>query len=197
MRSAARYSGAVAALVVLLWAGTAAAQRGGGGWKNELSGGLGFAVGLSDSAPGGFMMENEYGRKFSDLVWLNVQFNFVLGGGHDTCWDAHIGYYECYNRFSGDAIQMIAGVKFKFHSGRLQPHAKIGGGLTFSFWGGGDADATALVVRGGGGVKYWVVPRLAVGGEANVTLGPNFIHHGGGTEFYAALDIIGGIEFAF
>jgi hypothetical protein len=186
---------AVAATVVLLGTGTAAAQQ--GAWKNELSGGMGFAVGISDWAPGGFMMENEYGRKLTNLVWLNVQLNFVLGGGEHCHWSAAYDAWVCEGnyRWSGDGLQMIGGVKFKWRMGKLQPHAKVGAGLSFSFWG-GDVDGTALVARGGGGVKFWVIPRLAVGGEVNFTLGPNFIHHGD-TEFFAALDFIAGVEFAF
>ena len=197
MKSAARFVAAVAAMLILLGAGTAAAQGARGGWKNELSGGMGFQVGLSDYTPGGFKMENEYGRRFTDLVWLNIQLNFNLGGGYDNCWDARHGvYYDCNSHFVGDGLDLIAGVKFKFGRGRLQPHAKIGGGITASFWP-GDLNGVAIVARAGGGVKYWVIPRLAVGGEANLMLGPTFIDHGGGTHFYAALDFIGGIEFAF
>ena len=183
-------------LAVLLYAGTARAQPRTGNFKNEFSGGMGFAVGLSNWAGGGFVMEHEYGRKFSERVWLNLQLNFVLGGG-DYCGYNARGEWVCHGnyRFSGDAIQMIGGVKFKFLSGKLQPHAKVGGGLVFSFWG-GDTSAITLAVRGGGGVKYWVIPRLAVGGEGNVTLGPAFVHDYG-TEFYAAIDFIGGVEFVF
>jgi hypothetical protein len=195
MRSAARYLGAVAAMVVLLWTGTAAAQRQAGGWMNELSGGLGFQGGLTHYAPGGFKMENEYGRRFSDLVWLNVQLNF--SAGDDCGYDPFDRGYHCNEHFMGEGLEMIAGVKFKFHSGRLQPHVKVGGGLAFTFYPGGDLTGTALVVRAGGGVKYWVLPRLAVGGEANVMLGPTFVDHDGGTHFYGAIDFIGGIEFAF
>jgi hypothetical protein len=89
MKSAARYLAAVAATVILLGAGTAAAQQLGGGWKNELSGGMGFSVGLTDYTPGGFKMENEYGRRFTDLVWLNVQLNFGLGGDYAVCHDRY------------------------------------------------------------------------------------------------------------
>jgi hypothetical protein len=196
MRSAARYVAAVAATVILLGTGTAAAQQA-GGWKNELSGGMGFSVGLTEYTPGGFKMENEYGRRFTDLVWLNVQLNFVLGGGYDTCYDPRINrYYDCSSHFNGDGLEMFAGVKFKFRKGKLQPHAKVGGGLVFSFFP-GDLSAVGIAVRAGGGFKYWVIPRLAIGGEANFTVGPTFFNHDGGTHFYAALDFIGGIEFAF
>jgi hypothetical protein len=195
MKSAARYVAAIAATVVLLGTGTAAAQQG-GAWKNELSGGMGFSVGLTDYTPGGFKMENEYGRRFTDLVWLNVQLNFGVGGDYAVCHDAYGDPYECNRHFVGDSLDMIAGVKFKFRKGKLQPHAKVGAGLAFSFWP-GDLNAVGLVVRAGGGFKYWVIPRLAVGGEANLMMGPTFFDHDGGTHFFAAIDFIGGIEFAF
>jgi hypothetical protein len=193
MKSGARYVAVIAATVVLLGSGAATAQQA-GGWKNELSGGLGFQGGISHYAPGGFKMENEYGRRFTDLVWLNVQLNFSAG---DDCGSDIYGDYHCSEHFMGEGLEMIAGVKFKFRKGKLQPHAKIGAGLAFTFYPYGDFTGTAIVARAGGGFKYWVVPRLAVGGEANITVGPSFINHDGGTHFYAAIDFIGGIEFAF
>ena len=195
MMRAARYVAAIAATVVLLGTGTAAAQQA-GGWKNELSGGLGFQVGFNDYSPGGFKMENEYGRRFTDLVWLNVQLNFGAGSS-GTCYDPYDNHaYYCDRHFVGDSLDMIAGVKFKFRKGKLQPHAKVGAGLAFGFWP-GDFTAVGIVVRAGGGFKYWVIPRLAIGGEANFMIGPTFFDNGGGTHLYAALDFIGGIEFAF
>ena len=86
-------------------------------------------------------------------------------------------------------------MKLKFPRGRLLPYAKLGGGFVFSFFG-GDYGATALVFRGGGGVKYYVIRQLAVGGEAMLSLGPNFVDNGG-THAYAAFDLLGGIEFNF
>jgi hypothetical protein len=188
-----RHVAAIAATVLLLVSGTAAAQQA-GGFQNELSGGLGFQGGITHYASGGFKMENEYGRRFSDLVWLNVQLNFTAG---DDCGVDVVGHYHCNEHFMGEGLEMIAGVKFKFRKGKLQPHAKIGAGLAFTFYPGGDLTGTAIVARAGGGFKYWVVPRLAVGGEANIMVGPTFVDHDGGTHFYAAIDFIGGIEFAF
>jgi hypothetical protein len=197
MKSAARYVAAIAATVVLLGTGTAAAQQG-GAWKNELSGGIGFQASLNHGyASGGFKMENEYGRRITDLVWFNAQLNF--SAGDDCGYDAYAPnpHYACSEHFMGDGLEMIAGVKFKFRKGKLQPHAKIGAGLAFTFYPYGDATGTALVVRAGGGFKYWVIPRLAVGGEANLMVGPTFVNHDGGTHFFGAIDFIGGIEFAF
>ncbi|MBI5482287.1 MAG: hypothetical protein HY906_25755 [Deltaproteobacteria bacterium] len=172
----------MAGAVILLSATSATAQAQSAG-LNELSGHIGGAVGITDSTPGGFKLATEYGRKLSQLVWFNAQLNFVVGDNDRR-------------HFGGNTIEMIAGVKLKFPTGRFLPYAKIGGGLEIEFYG-GDHGATGLVFRGGGGLKYFVIPQLAVGGELVLTVGPNFIRHGGGTEAYVALDFLGGVEFVF
>ena len=164
---------------VLLCAGVAQAQAPG---RNELSGHIGGAVGITDSTPGGFKLATEYGRKINQLVWFNAQLNFVVGDDE-------------YHHFAGDTIEMIAGIKLKFPTGRFLPYAKIGGGLGIEFYG-GDHGATGLVFRGGGGLKYFVIPQLAVGGEIVLTVGPNFVRHDD-THAYLALDFLGGVEFVF
>jgi hypothetical protein len=204
MHGAARLVGISIAVAALLSAGAAQAQRGGFAGPNELSGTMGPSFGLTDYAPGGFKLQNEYGYRLSERTWFNVQLNFTLGG--DTvyggrCWDPHNHiYYVCdqWSGFSGDAIELIAGVKLKWPRGRLLPYAKFGGGLAFSWWN-GFYGGTALVFRGGGGVKYYVLRQLAVGGEVMLSIGPDFgsDNVGGGVHAYAALDILGGIEFNF
>jgi hypothetical protein len=166
---------------ILVGATSAQAQPSPG--LNELSGHIGGAVGITDSTPGGFKLATDYGRKLGQMVWFNAQLNFVIGDN-----DRH--------HFSGDTVEMIAGIKLKFPSGRLLPYAKIGGGLVLSLWD-SHHEATAVVFRGGGGLKYFVIPQLAVGGELVFTVGPNFLRHGGGTEAYVALDFLGGVEFVF
>ena len=179
MRLRARWTRLLVPAAVLLWAAGADAQAPG---NNELSGHIGGAVGITDSTPGGFKFASEYGRKISQLVWFNVQLNFVVGDEHS-------------HHFGGDTIEMIAGIKLKFPTGRLLPYAKIGGGVEIEFYG-GDHGATGLVFRGGGGLKYFVIPQLAVGGEIVLTVGPNFVRHDD-THAYLALDFLGGVEFVF
>jgi len=202
MHSGAKILGIVAAVAVLSLGGSADAQRryAGGGFAgpNELTGQIGPSFGITHVTPGGFKFDNEYGHQVSNITWFNVQLNFTLGGeSHGgLCWDPHNGrYYDCWEGFSGDAIEIVAGVRLKWLRGRLMPTAKFGGGLVMSFWG-GEYGATAIVFRGGGGVKYYVVRSLAVGGEAAISIGPTFIQHNG-TDAYAALDLLGGIEWNF
>ena len=170
-----------AAGAVLLAASTAAAQPAPG--LNEVTVQIGGAVGLTDSTPGGFKLATEYGRKITQLVWFNVQLNFVIGD-------------EDRRHFSGDTVEMIAGIKLKFPTGKLLPYAKIGAGIVLELWD-SHHEATALAFRGGGGLKYFVLPWLGVGGELVLTVGPNFLRHDGGTHTYLALDFLGGVEFVF
>ena len=195
MHGTARWAGTIVGAVALLWTATAAAQHQPAQGDNELSGHMGATVGITDSTPGGFRFATEYGRKINQTLWFNAQINFSLGGDYGSC-GPRAAPYPCNDHFNGESMELIAGVKFKFPSGRFLPYAKVGGGLAFSFYG-GDHGATALVVRGGGGLKYFVIPRLAVGGEIVLSIGPNFIRHGGGTEAYIGLDFLGGVEFVF
>jgi hypothetical protein len=173
----------LAGAAVLLVASTAAAQVQPSPGLNELSGHVGGAVGITDYTPGGFKLATEYGRKLGSILWFNAQLNFVVGDN-----DRH--------HFGGDTVEMIAGVKLKFPTGRLLPYAKVGAGLVLSLWD-GNHEATALAFRGGGGLKYFVLPQLAVGGELVLTVGPTFVKHDVGTRTYLALDFLGGVEFVF
>jgi hypothetical protein len=208
MRSGARIVGVIAAVAVLSLGGSAGAQRhAGGGFAgpNELTGQIGPSFGLTDNSPGGFKFANEYGYRLSNVTWFNVQLNFTLGGergwsGWEWCYDPYGGRYRCggWHGFSGDAIEVVAGVKLKWPRGRLLPYAKFGGGFAFSFWA-GDHAGTAVVFRGGGGVKYYVLRQLAIGGEGVLSIGPSFMRDwtGHDTGVYAGLDLLGGVEWNF
>jgi len=172
--------------------------------KNELSGGFGFQAGLTDYTPGGFKWFNEYNRELGRIVWLNVQLNVVLGGEHHWggkqccdarhCWDC--GWYDDH-RFSGWAVETALGVKLKWRMRKipLQFHCKVGGTLAPIFeWG---AEGVELGLRGGFGVRYFVVPSLGVGGELMNDFGPVFLNHDVGWHFYATFDFNVGVEWRF
>ena len=168
--------------------------------NNELGGMIGGAINISNE-PGGAKLFNEYGYRMSQQGWLNLQLNFTFGGNGRDCFVDRNGFVSC-DRFSGQTIEMIAGVKFKFQTRheKLVPYAKVGGGLAFMFFPGPDNDGVAAVFRGGGGVKYYVVPSLAVGGEMDMEFGPGFFGCGRGctdTTIFVGLDIAGGIEWNF
>ena len=197
-----------AAIVSLLLLGATSAQaarnfqlKG----NNDLSGGFGFQSGFGDYTPGGFKWFNEYNHELGRVVWLNVQLNFVLGGEHHygncgTCWDARRGYYpcgNCYAGFSGYAIETAIGAKLKWRLRKipLQFHAKFGGILAPTFYGG--SEGVAFGYRGGFGVRYFVVPTLGVGGEFMHDMGPVWVNNGHGWGFYGTFDFNVGVEWRF
>jgi hypothetical protein len=168
--------------------------------NNELDGMIGGAINLANE-PGGAKLFNEYGYRVSNISWFNLQLNFTFGGNGRDCFIDRNGFVAC-DRFSGQAVEMIAGVKFKFPTRheKLSPYAKVGGGLAFMFFPGPDNDGVAAVFRGGGGVKYYVVPSLAVGGEMDMEFGPGFFGCGRDctdTTLFVGFDIAGGIEWNF
>jgi len=168
--------------------------------SNELGGMIGGQIGVHE-APGGAKLFNEYGYRLSNTGWLNLQLNLTFGGGRDCVVVSPSGNLEC-GAFNGEAIELIAGVKFKFPTRheRLVPYAKVGGGLSFVFFPGPDNDGVAALFRGGGGVKYYVIPSLAVGGEMDMEFGPGFLACGRScttTDLFFGIDIAGGIEWNF
>jgi len=177
--------------------------------SNELSGGIGFAADLTDWTPAGFKWFNDYSRKLTELVWLNFQLNFVLGGdrGHGGCYRDRWGYWHCddWHGWDGYAIELGFGVKLKWRLRNipLQFHAKIGGMIDVLFfeWGdfeGADYTGVAFGFRGGFGIRYFFVPSFGIGAELMLpTIGPAFFNHDIGAELYAAIDFNVGVEFRF
>lgn len=170
---------------------------------NELSGGIGFAAAITDWTPGGFKWFNDYGHRFSDLVWLNLQLN-VTAGTWDNCWVDNRGVQHCSwdhyygHHWGGSALELAGGVKLKWRVRTipLQIHAKLGGALPIIFFP-GDTRGVAIAFRGGAGVRYFFVPTFGLGVELVNTLGPAFLNNNIGAEFFASIDFNIGIEWRF
>ncbi len=197
-----RARGIIVGLAILVVHARAGAQSEGSRFAgpHEVSGTFGAAVGLTERSPGGGRNQNEYGYRLTETLWLNLQLSVTSGTSYPTggCSDAGGNPVTCWGGFSGNAVELIAGIKLKFPHGRLVPYAKLGGGVAIWWWD-GDYSGTALVARGGGGMKYYVIRRLAVGGEVMASIGPGFLapSRGGGTHTYAELDVLVGVEFNF
>jgi len=197
-------------LAGLLWGGSALARNFELRGRNELSGGIGFAASLTDWTPGGFKWFNDYSRELNRTVWLNFQFNVVLGGGgpynRHNCYRVGDRWYcDEWEHWGGYALEFGAGVKLKWRLKKipLQFHAKIGGVfdiLFFDYDWTDDLDFTGFTVafRGGFGVRYFFLPTLGVGAELMIpTIGVSFINHDVGAELYASIDFNTGIEWRF
>lgn len=192
-------------LIATLFAGAASAQTefvskrmNGFPGKDELSGQVGFQASLGGGTPGGFKMFFDYSHRLSDLVWLNFKFNPTFGAGESRtiCYDQFGNAYDCGTGFDGNgyAIDILAGVKLKwmtrFH---LVPYASANAGVVPVFARPAGDNGAAVVINTGGGLKYFVTPRIGLGGEITFTLGPGF--YSGHTEFYRAFNMGVGAEF--
>jgi hypothetical protein len=173
--------------------------------SNELSAHVGFQGSLGGTTPGGVKLFFEYSRRLTDIVWFNAELNptFATGGTSTVCVDRFGRSYDCGIGFSanGDAIDALAGIKLKFPLARiaLLPYVNLVGGIVGIF--DRPDNGAALVVRAGGGLKYFITPRVGLGGEIDFALGGAFYsdscgncadHH---NEFYRAVDFAVGAEF--
>ena len=200
-----RSIGLLAASLLFALGATAATPRTANAFASgeELGFMIGGQAGLHEVTPGGFKLFLEYGHRFTERNWFNLQLNFAFGdrGCYIRPGNNRSPYYYGCGNWSGSTIELIAGVKMKFvRYGRLVPYAKIGGGINFVFFPFNGEKGIAPVGRGGGGVKYYVLPSLALGGEMNLAAGPMFAGCGPGCSdvtAYVALDFAFGLEWNF
>lgn len=158
--------------------------------ENALSGGFGLQSGLSTWAPGGFKWFNDYSRELSKLVWLNFQLNTVMGDIDGDCWHDASGQLHCdYNRWDGNTVELVIGVKLQWDLDKipLVIDAKLGGAFDLLLLG-ADYVGVAMGFRGGISARYFFFHNFGVGAEIIATLGPSFISDGQGAELYAAID---------
>jgi hypothetical protein len=81
----------------------------------------------------------------------------------------------------------------------LMPYANIDMGVVPIFARPDQDSGAAVVLHTGGGLKYFVTPRVGIGGEVDFTLGPAFYsssrYVNAHNEFYRAFNLAIGAEF--
>jgi hypothetical protein len=174
------------------------------GGNDEISTQVGFQASLGGGTPDGFKIFIDYSHRLSDIVWLNFKINPTISAGasRSICFDGNGNAYDCSSGFQGDgyAIDLLAGVKLKWMTRiHLMPYVNIDGGVVPIFGRPEHDDGAALIVHAGGGVKYFLTPRVALGGEVDFGLGPAFYSQGNypqsHNEFYRAFNLAFGAEF--
>jgi hypothetical protein len=191
-------------LIASLFAGSAGAQTyvsrhmDGFAGKDELSAQMGFQASLGGGTPNGFKLFVDYSHRLSQLVWLNFKLNptFGVAGGRSICVDNLGNTYDCGTGFqnNGYAIDLLAGVKLKWMTRvHVMPYANANAGVVPVFARAGGDNGAAVVFNTGGGVKYFITPRIGLGGELGFSIGPGF--YSGHTEFYRAFSMGIGAEF--
>jgi hypothetical protein len=168
--------------------------------KNEISTQLGFQASLGGTTPSGVKMFFDYSRYLGSVVWLNFKLNPTFAASaRVTCNGYDCGYGLIGD---GDSLDVLAGVKLKFPMvHKLVPYANINVGVVGIYDRPYGDDGAAAVFRGGGGLRWFVTPHVAIGGEMNFTLGGGFYGEtcpgcqNGHNEFYRAFDMALGAEF--
>ena len=173
--------------------------------KDELSAEMGLQASLGGTTPGGLKLFFDYAHRLSNIVWLDFKVNPTFDTGYrgGTCFDRFGNPYVCgVDGLNGNgyALDLLAGVKLKWLIARyrLLPYCNINGGVVPVFARPAGDNGAAVVINTGGGVKYFVHPRVGLGGEMNVTLGPGFYGGPNNTshnELYRAFNFAVGAEF--
>ena len=107
----------------------------------------------------------DYSHRLSNLVWLNFKLNPTFGAGETRtiCYDQFGNAYDCGTGFDGNgyAIDLLAGVKLKWMTRiHLMPYASANAGVVPVFARPAGDNGAAVVFNTGGGVKYFITPRI-------------------------------------
>jgi hypothetical protein len=173
--------------------------------KNEISTHLGFQAGFGGrfGSTSGLKLDADYAYKFHPLIWFDAQIANVFGFGSADGFCTHsVAGATCYR--GGWALELMAGIKLKWVTKiPLVVEAPVLVGLEVLYNRDcGDNGAAVPVLKTGGGVKYFLTKRIAVGAKIDVAFGPAF--HGAGspicqntsyTDFFGYFDFLVGAEF--
>lgn len=169
---------------------------------NIVAAGVGMAAGFTEHSNGGFRLNLEWSYQLARLFWFDVIGGISLGGDCKVLerdLNGRVINSSC-NAWGGVGIDLLAGVQMKFVNIRLWkapvvPFARVAAGVAFIV---ADTpnDGAALVLRVGGGARYYFTNWFSVGLELAFTLGPAFRNHLD-MGFYTKLELLAGVEFLF
>ncbi len=174
--------------------------------KHELQPHLGYQVGFGGDVGNlsGFRLGAEYGYRFQQYVWFDLQLHNIFGfGGRDGRCRNNL-LENCYR--GGWGFEFDAGVKVKIPTNIplvIEVPILIGVIATYNR-DCQDNGAAVPAFKTGVGVRYFLTRRIGVGATANFAFGPNFHASGAAfcgkgdrsyTDFYGAFDFSLGAEF--
>ena len=138
--------------------------------------------------------------------FFNIKLNpsFAVEGRR-FCVDRLGNTYDCGYGIDGNgySVDALAGIKLKWRLQRfkLVPFANLNVGVVGIYNRPLGDNGAAAVFRTGGGLRWFVTPHVALGGEMDVTLGGGFYSetctgcNNAHNEFYRAFDMSLGAEF--
>ncbi len=169
--------------------------------KQEIGVRLGAQLGLSSLTPGGFRIGAIYLYRLDDNTWFDGEAATSFGSGSSECFYSRAESLTLvcnHGGLDGFSMGLSGGVRMFFapRPSGFHPYVRAGAGLSYAGFSGDGVSGAVLFGYGGAGLRFRVAPRLAVGGEALLLLGPGLYDSGLGLRLLGGLVVQFGVEFA-
>jgi hypothetical protein len=164
-----------------------------------LSARVGMQLGVGGATPGGLRIGGAFLHRLTEEWWFDGEASFSFGGGGTECDLTTPGSPpECdHGLLDGAGAQAIAGVRWFYlppYAAGFIPYLRGGAGLGWASFGDDEVSGLALVLQGAAGGRFQVAPRISLGAEGALFLGPGFFSDDLGTVGYGGLIVQGGVE---
>jgi len=203
----------IAGLAVLAAAGTASAEEAAPPaeaaeaasdepvGKQEIGLRLGAQLGWTDLTPGGLRVGGVYLYKLDDITWFDGEAATSFGSGESACFYSRAEELTLvcnHGGLDGFSMSVSAGVRLFYvrRASGFHPYLRGGAGLSYAGFSGDEVSGAVLFGYGGAGGRFRVAPRVAVGGEALLVLGPGLYNSDLGLQLLGGLVVQFGVEFA-
>ncbi len=169
--------------------------------KQEIGARLGAQIGLSSLTPGGFRLGGVFLYRLDETTWFDGEAAVSFGADPRTCFytRAEELTLECdHSGFDGFGMTVGGGLRFflERRASGFHPYVRTGLGLSFASFSADGVGGAALFGWGGAGGRFRIAPRVAIGAEALLLLGPGLYDSELGVQLFGALVVQFGIEIA-
>jgi hypothetical protein len=167
----------------------------------EIGARLGAQVGFPSLGHGGFRIGGIYMYRLDDAVWFDAEAATVFGSNARECYYSRAESLSLvceHAGFDGFGVSASGGVRYFLprRASGFHPYVRAGIGLSWEGFSADDVHGVGLYVHGGAGGRFRVSPRVAVGGEALLLLGPGLYNSDLGARFLGGLVVQLGVELA-
>jgi hypothetical protein len=159
---------------------------------------VGFQTGLGGLAPGGLRLAGTFLYRLTETAWFDGEAAFTFGSGGKSCYLDRQGALACDHGIAGGfEMSLGGGLRWLLEPRQrgFRPHVRAGAALSYVRFGDDDLTGVAFLTWAGAGGTFAVAPRVRVGGEALLRLGPGLYNRDLGLEPLGELVVQFGIEF--
>lgn len=169
--------------------------------NQEIGPRIGAQLGFGGVSPGGLRVGGVLLYRMTEETWFDGEASFTFGSGDRGCYlgrDPGEPTVCEHGLADGFSATFAAGGRWLLsqrHDG-LVPFVRGGVALSMVSFSDDDVLGLALPLWVGAGGRFWVAPRVAVGGEVVFTVGPGWYDRDQGAEPYVGLIVQFGVDFA-